>query len=89
MTVRANVLLATIVALSLSTSLTAGAEMESLLVIEPGPENPRNSEGDIIELRDGRLCRRPTNRWFESTQSCGDVEREPPSRRMTHAVDHR
>jgi Neuraminidase (sialidase) len=45
-----------IVALSVLAALTAAAEMESLLVIEPGPENPRNSEGDIIELRDGRLC---------------------------------
>jgi sialidase-1 len=31
-------------------------EMKSLLTIEPAPENPRNSEGDIIELKDGRLC---------------------------------
>ncbi|OHB80308.1 MAG: hypothetical protein A2Z25_06145 [Planctomycetes bacterium RBG_16_55_9] len=27
-----------------------------MLVLEPGKENPRNSEGDIIELKDGRLC---------------------------------
>jgi len=27
-----------------------------LLTIEPTAEQPRNSEGDIIELRDGRLC---------------------------------
>ena len=32
------------------------AKMESLLTIEPGKGNPRNSEGDIIELKDGRLC---------------------------------
>lgn len=38
------------------TALPAGAGLESLLVIEPGPGNPRNSEGDIIELTDGRLC---------------------------------
>ena len=31
-------------------------DMEPLLVIEPSKENPRNSEGDIIELKDGRLC---------------------------------
>ncbi len=37
-------------------TLAVGAEMEPLLVIEPGPGNPRNSEGDIIELKDGRLC---------------------------------
>ena len=30
--------------------------MQTLLIIEPGQENPRNSEGDIIELKDGRLC---------------------------------
>jgi sialidase-1 len=35
---------------------TFGAEKETLLVIEPSKENPRNSEGDIIELKDGRLC---------------------------------
>jgi hypothetical protein len=33
-----------------------GAEMLTRLVIDPTPENPRNSEGDIIELEDGRLC---------------------------------
>ncbi len=36
--------------------MAVGAEMGPLLVIEPGIENPRNSEGDIIELKDGRLC---------------------------------
>lgn len=30
--------------------------METLLVIEPTKENPRNSEGDIIELKDEKLC---------------------------------
>lgn len=34
----------------------AGKEIETLLVIEPEDGNPRNSEGDIIELKDGRLC---------------------------------
>ena len=28
----------------------------TLLTIEPTAEQPRNSEGDIIELKDGRLC---------------------------------
>jgi len=37
-------------------TFVANAEMQSLLVVEPGKENPRNSEGDIIELKDGRLC---------------------------------
>jgi hypothetical protein len=30
--------------------------VETLLVIEPTKEHPRNSEGDLIELADGRLC---------------------------------
>jgi hypothetical protein len=34
----------------------AGRDIETLLVIEPKEGNPRNSEGDIIELKDGRLC---------------------------------
>ncbi|UCC99311.1 MAG: exo-alpha-sialidase [Phycisphaerales bacterium] len=38
------------------TTWGAGAEIEPLLVIEPSTKNPRNSEGDIIELNDGRLC---------------------------------
>lgn len=29
---------------------------EKLLIINPGQGNPRNSEGDVIELKDGRLC---------------------------------
>jgi predicted neuraminidase len=29
---------------------------QTLLVIEPTKEQPRNSEGDIVELKDGRLC---------------------------------
>ncbi|MEA3225935.1 MAG: sialidase family protein, partial [Planctomycetota bacterium] len=37
-------------------ALTVGGEIETLLVIEPNKGNPRNSEGDIIELKDGRLC---------------------------------
>lgn len=36
--------------------LALGAHTETLLVIEPGQGNPRNSEGDIVELKDGRLC---------------------------------
>lgn len=37
-------------------SIWAAEGVETLLVIEPGPERPRNSEGDIVELKDGRLC---------------------------------
>lgn len=36
--------------------LALTSDIESLLVIEPSKENPRNSEGDIIELKNGRLC---------------------------------
>jgi sialidase-1 len=32
------------------------AGFQTLLTIEPTKENPRSSEGDIIELKDGRLC---------------------------------
>ncbi|MFC1793350.1 sialidase family protein [Planctomycetota bacterium] len=37
-------------------AMVISGEIETLLVIEPGKENPRNSEGDIIELKDGQLC---------------------------------
>ena len=30
---------------------TLGVDTETLLVIEPGPGNPRNSEGDIVAVR--------------------------------------
>ncbi|MDC0935362.1 sialidase family protein [Pirellulales bacterium] len=36
--------------------LTHAAELRTMLTIEPTKENPRNSEGDLIELKDGRLC---------------------------------
>jgi hypothetical protein len=32
------------------------SDTQTLLVLDPGPGNPRNSEGDIVELKDGRLC---------------------------------
>ena len=48
-------LIATII-LTAWQALVVGAETEPLLVIEPSKENPRSSEGDIIELKDGRLC---------------------------------
>ncbi len=37
-------------------ALVASGEVETLLTIEPEEGNPRNSEGDLVELRDGRLC---------------------------------
>ena len=49
-------LITIVIILAIWPGLTANAAMKSLLVIEPGKDNPRNSEGDIIELKDGRLC---------------------------------
>lgn len=37
-------------------ALVVGGKAGTLLVINPSKEFPRNSEGDIIELKDGRLC---------------------------------
>ena len=51
-----NCLMAIVLALPGWSALAIEAKKETLLVIEPGRENPRNSEGDIIELKDGRLC---------------------------------
>jgi len=34
---------------------TSGAPLEVVLELSPGEGNPRNSEGDFIELKDGRL----------------------------------
>lgn len=42
--------------ISKQTAFAVAGDMETLLVVEPGKDNPRNSEGDIIELKDGRLC---------------------------------
>jgi len=39
-----------------SVSQAIPLRVETLLTIEPGPGNPRNSEGDIIELKDECLC---------------------------------
>jgi hypothetical protein len=36
--------------------LPRAAAIETTLIIEPTKAHPRNSEGDIIELQDGRLC---------------------------------
>ena len=46
---------ATVVATA-SLSQTSALGQQSLLVIEPTEQHPRNSEGDLIELSDGRLC---------------------------------
>ncbi len=55
MNIRTNCLI-TVLILSVLSTLVLCGEIETLLVIEPGKGNPRNSEGDIIELKDGRLC---------------------------------
>jgi sialidase-1 len=38
-----------------STCVAAEEPVERIRLLEPGPGNPRNSEGDFIELRDGRV----------------------------------
>jgi len=49
--------LASLVALSMCCEQATAAEgVETLLAIEPSQEFPRNSEGDIVALKDGRLC---------------------------------
>ena len=48
--------LAGLFAVMLSLSAQASVPAETLLVIEPTKSQPRNSEGDIIALADGRLC---------------------------------
>lgn len=52
----ATILLTVLITLAGQPAFVIGGEKETLLVIEPSKENPRNSEGDIIELKDGRLC---------------------------------
>ena len=49
-------LLIFLIILAKQPAIVVGGEIETLLIIEPGEGNPRNSEGDIIELNDGRLC---------------------------------
>lgn len=41
--------------LVLTSPVSVAPGVETLLVIEPSEERPRNSEGDIVELSDGRL----------------------------------
>ena len=36
--------------------MTPAPENRRVLAIAPGPGNPRNSEGDFVELSDGRIC---------------------------------
>ncbi len=51
-----NVLIAIVIILPGGSAYAGEIQKESLLVIEPNKTNPRNSEGDFIELKDGRLC---------------------------------
>jgi len=52
--------------------LTAGyasaelAGLQTVLTLEPGPANPRNSEGDFVQLKDGRIL-------FAYTHFTGDA----------------
>jgi sialidase-1 len=50
------ILLMFLIILSKQPAMAISGDMETLLVIEPGKDNPRNSEGDIIELKNRRLC---------------------------------
>ena len=45
-----------LIVLTLSCFAYANSELETLLLITVSKENPRNSEGDVIELKDGQLC---------------------------------
>ena len=56
MRTRRNLLITIVIILAIWSSQKSIAQTETLLTIEPGIGNPRNSEGDIIELKDGRLC---------------------------------
>jgi hypothetical protein len=49
-------ILVAVVALTVWPGQAVNAKTKPLWVIEPGKGNPRNSEGDLIELKDGRLC---------------------------------
>ncbi|MHC4529604.1 MAG: hypothetical protein ACYS29_17165, partial [Planctomycetota bacterium] len=45
-----------VVAAMLAFLSAATAGVETLLIIEPTEAQTRNSEGDIVRLKDGRLC---------------------------------
>ena len=53
---RDSLILLTFVALLAVIGAAPAVAQQALLTIEPAAGNPRNSEGDIVELRDGRLC---------------------------------
>ncbi|HUW20435.1 MAG TPA: sialidase family protein [Sedimentisphaerales bacterium] len=53
--IRTTCTLATII-LTAYLHSAATADTQTLLVIEPTSQQPRNSEGDIVQLKDGRLC---------------------------------
>jgi hypothetical protein len=36
--------------------LPRAAAIETMMIVEPAKAHPRDSEGDIVELKDGRLC---------------------------------
>jgi sialidase-1 len=41
--------------LSFSSCKSSAKDKEVVLILQPGPDNPRNSEGDFIDLEDGRI----------------------------------
>jgi Neuraminidase (sialidase) len=51
-----NLLITIVFVMTIWPSQKSIAQMKTLLTIEPSKGNPRNSEGDIIELKDGQLC---------------------------------
>lgn len=53
---RSQILWIAVLALTMLPAIALADAPRELLVIEPTPEQPRNSEGDLIELADGRLC---------------------------------
>lgn len=49
-----------------SSNDSAGQEVQRTLIMNPGEDNPRNSEGDFIELKDGRVLFVYTHYYGES-----------------------
>lgn len=48
-------LLTCVLHIGCKTSHTPAGAFQTVVKIEPGPDNPRNSEGDFITLKDGRI----------------------------------
>ncbi|PQO34543.1 exo-alpha-sialidase [Bremerella cremea] len=52
---RTSLLLLLLFGLFASPSLSAAETPKSSVVLPPGPANPRNSEGDVVQLKDGNV----------------------------------